>query len=265
VSNEKKVIDLKPTTRAAIVEGTKQFFDAENSKRSQLAHLLGMAWSEKSMRYVRADHAPIMKPDDFYASKGNPQKYAAVREGYIIANDKRFGKTFDGFTLAEISLMTTDDVKEHKLQLADGNKKPQTKAQTAKVERFKDAQESARNKISTGIADLRDTVNVILAKPSRKSESAKSKAPTLPQPDTASGTDSTTRNVVDVEIESGTATEAKGSVVPFAIQHPILIEVVNKLAQFDIGQQAVVAESDTLQALLDGLNRALKANHKTKK
>jgi len=253
VSNEKKVIDLKPTTRAAITDASKRFFDAENSKRIQLAHLLGMKWSAKSDRYVRADHAPIMKPDDFYASKGNPQKYAAVREGYIIANDERFGTQFAGFTLAGISVMTTDDVKEHKVALADGNKKPQTKAQIAKVEQFTKAQASANNKISSGMADLRDTANVILAKPSRKSESAKSKAPTLPQPDTASGTDSTTRNVVDVEIESGTATEAK-SILPPAIRDPRLTRVLNHCAQLDEKGQAEFVEImiDIMESLESG-------------
>jgi len=266
VSNEKKVIDLKPTTFDAIYERTTSYFESDYAKRDHLAYLLGMAWSEKSMRYVRADHSPMIRVEDLAAKTANPQKYEALRLGYINANSNRLGNTaFADLSLREISAMTRDDVKEHKSILADGNKKPQTKAQIARVKRFTDAQASARNKISSGMADMRDTANVILAKPSRKAESAKPKAPTLPQPDTASGTDSTTRNVVDVEIESGTATEAKGSVVPFAIQHPILIEVVNKLAQFDIGQQAVVAESDTLQALLDGLNRALKANHKTKK
>jgi hypothetical protein len=137
--------------------------------------------------------------------------------------------------------MTRDDVKEHKSILADGNKKPQTKAQIARVKRFTDAQASARNKISSGMADMRDTANVILAKPSRKSESAKSKAPTLPQPDTASGTDSTTRNVVDVEIESGTATEAK-SVLPPAIRDPRLLTMLNAVSQYDLEKQARFTE-----------------------
>ena len=264
MSNEKKVIDLKPTTRAAIFGRTVEFFEAEGSRRDALAHLLGKQWSVPSQRYVNA-HAPLIRVEDLSAKTANPQKYEALRAAYIHANDGRFGAAFAGFTLKRIATMTRDDVAEHKLKLADGNKKPQTKTQKAKIKKFTDAQASARNKISTGMADLRDTANVILAKPSRKSESAKSKAPKLPQSNTAGGTDSTNGNVAERKIESGTAPEAKGSAVPFAIQHPVLIEVVNKLAQFDIGQQAVVAESDTLQALLDGLNRALKANHKTKK
>jgi len=266
MSNEKKVIDLKPATRAAIFGRTVEFFEAEGSRRDALAHLLGRKWSVASQRYVQhATHAPLIRVEDLSAKTANPQKYEALRAAYIHANSDRFGAAFAGFTLKHIAAMTRDDVAEHKLQLADGNKKPQTKAQEAKVKKFTDAQASARNKISSGMADLRDTANVILAKPSRKSESAKSKAPKLPQSKTAGGTDSTNGNVAEREIESGTAPEAKGSAVPFAIQHPVLIEVVNKLAQFDIGQQAVVAESDTLQALLDGLNRALKANHKIKK
>ena len=270
MSNEKKVIDLKPTTRAAIFGRTVEFFEATDSRRDVLAHLLGKEWSVTSQRYVKADHAPLIRVEDLTAKTANPQKYEALRAAYIHASSDRFGAAFAGFTLKHIVAMTRDDVAEHKLQLSDGNKKPQTKAQKAKVKKFTKAQASANNKISTGMADLRDTANVILAKPSRKSESKKGELQRLSDKLvrdglTAGGTDSTNGNVAEREIESGTEPEAKGSAVPFAIQHPILIEVVNKLAQFDIGQQAVVAESDTLQALLDGLNRALKANHKTKK
>ena len=242
MSNEKKVvIDLKPTTRAAIFGRTVEFFEAEGSRRDALAHLLGKEWSVTSQRYVKAEHAPLIRVEDLTAKTANPQKYEALRAAYIHASSDRFGAAFAGFTLKHIIAMTRDDVAEHKLQLADGNKKPQTKAQKAKVKKFTDAQASARNKISTGMADLRDTANVILAKPSRKSESAKSKTPTLPQPDTASGTDSTTRNVVDVEIESGTATEAK-SILPPAIRDPRLLTMLNTVAQYDLEKQAQFTE-----------------------
>jgi hypothetical protein len=241
MSNEKKVIDLKPTTRAAIFGRTVEFFEAEGSRRDALAHLLGKQWSVTSQRYVKADHTPLIRVEDLTAKTANPHKYEALRAAYIHANDERFGAAFAGFTLAGISAMTTDDVKEHKLQLADGNKKPQTKAQIAKIEQFTKAQAKANNKISTGMADLRDTANVILAKPSRKSESAKSKTPTLPQPDTASGTDSTTRNVVDVEIESGTATEAK-SILPPSIRDPRLLTILNTVSQYSLEEQARFTE-----------------------
>jgi len=241
VSNEKKVIDLKPTTRAAIFGRTVEFFEATDSRRDVLAHLLGKEWSVASQRYVKADHAPLIRVEDLTAKTANPQKYEALRAAYIHASSDRFGAAFAGFTLKHVVAMTRDDVAEHKLQLADGNKKPQTKAQKAKVEKFTKAQASANNKISSGMADLRDTANVILAKPSRKSESAKSKAPTLPQPDTASGTDSTTRNVVDVEIESGTATEAK-SILPPAIRDPRLLTMLNTVSQYDLEKQARFTE-----------------------
>ena len=241
MSNEKKVIDLKPTTRAAIFGRTVEFFEAEGSRRDALAHLLGKQWSVASQRYVKAEHAPLIRVEDLSAKTANPQKYEALRAAYVHANDKRFGAAFAGFTLKRIATMTRDDVAEHKLQLADGNKKPQTKAQKAKVKKFTDAQISARNKISTGMADLRDTANVILAKPSRKSESAKSKAPKLPQSNTAGGTDSTTGNVAEREIESGTAPEAKG-ILPPLIRDPRLVTMLNTVAQYDLEKQARFTE-----------------------
>jgi len=241
MSNEKKVIDLKPTTRAAIFGRTVEFFEAEGSRRDALAHLLGKQWSVASQRYVKAEHAPLIRVEDLSAKTANPQKYEALRAAYVHANDKRFGAAFAGFTLKRITTMTRDDVAEHKLQLADGNKKPQTKAQKAKVKKFTDAQAKANNKISTGMADLRDTANVILAKPSRKSESAKPKAPKLPQSKTAGGTDSTNGNVAEREIESGTAPEAKG-ILPPLIRDPRLVTMLNTVAQYDLEKQARFTE-----------------------
>ena len=241
MSNEKKVIDLKPTTRAAIFGRTVEFFEAEGSRRDALAHLLGKEWSVTSQRYVKADHTPLIRVEDLTAKTANPQKYEALRAAYIHASSDRFGAAFAGFTLKHIVAMTRDDVAEHKLQLADGNKKPQTKAQKAKVEKFTKAQASANNKISSGMADLRDTANVILAKPSRKSESAKSKAVKLPQSKTAGGTDSTTGNVAERETESGTAPEAKGTLPP-AIRDPRLVTMLNTVAQYDLEKQARFTE-----------------------
>lgn len=239
--SNKKVIDLKPTTRDAIFGRTVEFFEAEGSRRDSLAHLLGKQWSVASRRYVNADHPPLIRVEDLYAKTANPQKYEALRAAYIHANSDRFGAAFAGFTLAHIAAMTRDDVAEHKLQLADGNKKPQTKAQKAKVKKFTDALASARSKISTGMADLRDTANVILAKPSRKSGSTKPKAPKLPQSNTAGGTDSTKGNVAEREIESGTAPEAKG-VLPPSIRDPRLVTMLNTVAQYDLEKQARFTE-----------------------
>ena len=239
--SNKKVIDLKPTTRAAIFGRTVEFFEAEGSRRDALAHLLGKQWSVASQRYVKAEHAPLIRVEDLSAKTANPQKYEALRAAYVHANDKLLGAAFAGFTLKRITTMTRDDVAEHKLQLADGNKKPQTKAQKAKVKKFTDAQAKANNKISTGMADLRDTANVILAKPSRKSESAKPKAPKLPQSKTAGGTDSTNGNVAEREIESGTAPEAKG-ILPPLIRDPRLVTMLNTVAQYDLEKQARFTE-----------------------
>jgi hypothetical protein len=94
----------------------------------------------------------------------------------------------------------------------------------------------------------------------------RTKAGKLAKAKTAAGKDSQTGNVsTDTEIESGPVTEVKTSPVPRSIQHPVLIELINKLAAFDVGQQAVIAETDAVQTLLEGLTNTLKVNHKLKK
>ena len=80
---------------------------------------------------------------------------------------------------------------------------------------------------------------------------------------TAAGKDSQTGNVsTDTHIESGPVTEVKTSPAPRSIQHPTLIELVNKLAAFDVVEQAVIAESKALQGLLAGLTRTLSHRNK---
>ena len=73
--SNKKVIDLKPATFDAIYERTTSYFESDYGKRDQLAYLLGMEWSAKSARYVRASHAPIIRIEDLSAKTANPQKY----------------------------------------------------------------------------------------------------------------------------------------------------------------------------------------------
>ena len=122
MSNQKKVIDIKPATEQSIREGSQEFFDNVLGSRDILANLLGRKWSADSHRYVMDKSAKaVLSADDLKAS-GNPQKYGALVAGDIGAHAARFGVRFAGFTLAEISAMDRDAVKEHKLALADGNK-----------------------------------------------------------------------------------------------------------------------------------------------
>ena len=101
---------------------------------------------------------------------------------------------------------------------------------------------------------------------SGKAKDKRTKEVRITKAKTAAGKDSQTGNVsTDTHIESGPVTEVNISPVPRSIQHPVLIELVNKLAAFDVGQQAVIAETDAVQNLLEGLTNTLKVNHKLRK
>ena len=50
MSNQKKVIDLKPATEQSIREGSQEFFDNVLGSRDVLAKLLGRKWSADSHR-----------------------------------------------------------------------------------------------------------------------------------------------------------------------------------------------------------------------
>ena len=91
----------------------------------------------------------------------------------------------------------------------------------------------------------------------------RTKAGKVAKAKTAAGKDSQTGNVsTDTHIESGPVTEVKTSPAPRSIQHPTLIELVNKLAAFDVAEQAVIAESKSVQGLLAGLTRTLSHRNK---
>ena len=101
---------------------------------------------------------------------------------------------------------------------------------------------------------------------SGKAKDKRTKEVRITKTKTAAGKDSQTGNVsTDTHVESGPVTEVKTSPVPRSIQHPVLIELINKLAAFDVGQQAVIAETDAVQNLLEGLTNTLKVNHKLRK
>ena len=127
----------------------------------------------------------------------------------------------------------------------------------------------ARNEIVRNVSARMGAIGKALARredlASGKAKDKRTKAGKVAKTKTAAGKDSQTGNVsTDTHIESGPVTEVKTSPVPRSIQHPVLIELINKLAAFDVGQQAVIAETDAVQNLLEGLTNTLKVNHKLK-
>lgn len=239
-----------------LIETATNYFSASENARVIAARMVGLKRSADGSRFVKAGK-PTITIADTYEKKGDPEVYAQLRTGFIASRSDGFGRTFAGFTLAEIKSMDRDAVKSHKLKLCAGNKKPVTKAQAAKVEKFKAAQGRANNIISSGMANLRNQLISLLA-PFETKTVAPNKAP---KAQTAKGKDTQTGGVsTDTHIESGPVTEAKTSPVPRSIQHPTLIELVNKLAAFDVGQQGVIAESQAVKALLEGLTHTLNVN-----
>lgn len=239
-----------------LIETATNYFSAEENARVIAARMVGLKRSADGSRFVK-DGKPTVTIADTYATKGSPEVYAQLQSGFIASRSKGFGPQFAGFTLAEIKSMDRDAVKAHKLKLCAGNKKPATKAQAAKVDKFKAAQDRANNIVSTGMANLRGTLTSLLA-PFETNTVAPNKAP---KAKTAKGKDSQTGSVsTDTHIESGPVAEVKTSPAPRSIQHPVLIELVNKLAAFDVGQQAVIAESQAVQTLLEGLTHTMNVN-----
>ena len=221
-----------------ITENSTAYFNAEENARVIAARMLGLKRSADGSRFVKAGKPTITIADTF-EKKGDPEIYAQLQAGFIAARSDGFGKQFAGFTLAEIKSMDRDAVKSHKLKLCAGNKKPVTKAQADKVEKFKAAQSKAHNKVSSGMANLRGTLSSLLA-PFETKTIAPNKTPKAP---TASGKDSQTGNVsTDTEIESGTTTETKVSVLPPQIRDPRLTALLNVVAQMDLPQQAEMYE-----------------------
>ena len=239
-----------------LIETATNYFNASENARVIAARMVGLKRSADGSRFVKAGK-PAITIADTYEKRGDPEVYTQLRTGFIASRSEGFGRTFAGFTLAEIKGMDRDAVKAHKLRLSGGNKKPVTKAQKAAVDKFKAAQDRANNIISTGMANFRNQLVSLLA-PFETKTVAPNKAP---KAETAKGKDSQTGGVsTDTHVESGPVTEVKTSPVPRSIQHPVLIELVNKLAAFDVGQQGVIAESQAVQNLLEGLTHTLNVN-----
>ena len=247
---------------AGIEAQAKAFAKGTISKKDATAALLGLTWSSKTAKYIKAKGAkPMINVTDLSFNKAqyaDNSKFHALERGYVMANYERFGTVgLAGFNMLELYNMDRDAVKAHKLKLSGGNKKPVTKSQQAAVALFIKAQRTASNRISTGMQNLRKEVNDMLGVPTVVKPSK------TPKAQTAKGKDTQTSGVsTDTHIESGPVAEAKTPPAPRSIQHPVLIELVNKLAAFDATEQAVIAESDSVQGLLAGLTRTL--NHRNK-
>ena len=247
---------------AGIEAQSQAFAGSKAAQKDATAALLGLTWSSKTAQYIKAKGAkPMINVTDLSFNKAqyaDNSKFHALERGYVLANYERFGTVgLAGFNMLELYSMDRDAVKAYKLKLCAGNKKPATKAQAAKVALFIKAQATTRNRVSTGMQNLRKEVNDMLGVPTVV------KPTKAPKAQTAKGKDTKTSGVsTDTHIESGPVAEAKTSPAPRSIQHPVLIELVNKLAAFDVAEQAVIAESDSVQGLLAGLTRTLSHRNK---
>ena len=176
------------------------------------------------------------------AKDAEPTKlYLAVRQSVV--ESKSTHAKYDGFTMDEI--LNTVDAAAYKLKLCDGNVgKKRTAAQVKRVKAFSAAKVKAAGDLGKYMGNLRrdlDTAQGIV-KPQKDGKKK-----------TAGGKDSTKGNTADRETESGTTPEAKGSAVPHAIQHPTLVELVNKLAQLSEVQQKALADHAVVQGMLKAL------------
>jgi len=226
------------------IKGIKQqseaFFASANNQTAAVAKMLGLVWSPKTARHVKEGKAMINRGDlSFNKSEhADNTKYDALRRGYVLANNERFGTVgLAGFTTLELFEMSREDVKNHKLALCNGNKKPATKAQAKALAAFIKAQRTTANRISTGMANLRNKIDEMLGTPKVVKANKAPKQPTAKGKDTQTGSVST-----DTEIESGTETEAKDSVLPPAIRDPRLVNMLNIVAQYDLSGQARFVE-----------------------
>lgn len=247
---------------AGIEEQSQAFASGAISQKDACANLLGLVWSPKTAQYIKAKGArPMINTGDLSFNKAqyaDNTKFHALQRGYVLANTERFGTVgLAGFNTLELFGMDRDAVKAHKLKLCAGNKKPVNAAQKKALAAFIKAQRTTDNRISTGMANLRGSVNSMLGVPKVEKPSKAPKAQTAKGKDTQTGSVST-----DTHVESGPVTEVKTSPAPRSIQHPTLIELVNKLAAFDVAEQAVIAESKSVQGLLAGLTRTLSHRNK---
>ena len=224
---------------AGIEEQSKAFFTAGNNQVAAVATMLGLVWSPKTARHIKEGKAMINRGDlSFNKSEhADNTKFHALQRGYVNANTEKFGTVgLAGFTTLELFEMTREDVKNHKLALCNGNKKPATKSQAKAFAAFQTAQRTTANRISSGMANLRNKIDEMLGTPKVE------KPNKAPKAQTAKGKSTQTGNVsTDTEIESGTATESDSALPPM-IRDPRLTALLNVVAQMDLPQQAEMYE-----------------------
>jgi hypothetical protein len=167
--------------------------------------------------------------------------YLAVRKS--VAQNKSKHAKYAGFTMVQI--IDEVDAAAYKLKLCDGNVgKKRTAAQVKRVAAFSNAKIKASRDLGRDMSNLRRDLNT-------------AQGVVTPQKDgkqkTAAGKSSSTGNAAGREVESGTTPEAKGSAVPHAIQHPTLVELVNKLAQLSEVQQKTLADHVVVKGMLKAL------------
>jgi hypothetical protein len=216
------------------------FFAAGNDQAAAVATMLGLVWSPKTARHIKEGKAMINRGDlSFNKSEyADNTKYDALRRGYVLANNERFGTVgLAGFTTLELFEMSREDVKNHKLALCNGNKKPATKAQEKALGAFINAQRTTANRISTGMANLRNKIDEMLGTPKVKKPNKAPKQPTAKGKDTQTGSVSP-----NTEVESGSEAEVKSTLPPTLVD-PDLIRLVNAFAQCPPEQQAWIAKS----------------------
>tara|TARA_X000001388_G_scaffold75273_1_gene69697 strand:- start:678 stop:1427 length:750 start_codon:yes stop_codon:yes gene_type:complete len=225
---------------AGIEEQSKAFFTAGNNQVTAVATMLGLVWSPKTARHIKEGKAMINRGDlSFNKSEhADNTKFHALQRGYVNANTEKFGTVgLAGFTTLELFEMTREDVKNHKLALCNGNKKPATKSQAKAFAAFQTAQRTTANRISSGMANLRNKIDEMLGTPKVEKPNKTPKQPTAKGKDTQTGSVSP-----NTEVESGSEAEVKSTLPPTLVD-PDLIRLVNAFAQCPPEQQAWIAKS----------------------
>jgi len=229
---------------ANIATRVTSYVQGMDSALGSIKWLSGYRENERTGEWVLPKNAtPRLRAMDCVGpAKGDKPKalYLAVRKS--VAEAKSTHAKYDGFTMVQI--IDEVDAAAYKLKLCDGNTgKKRTPAQVKRVTAFSNAKIAAGRDLGKYMGNLRRDLNTAQGTHPVKVEKQK----------TASGTDSSTGNVADHETESGTAPEAKGSAVPHAIQHPTLIELVNRLAQLSEVQQKTLADHVVVKGMLKAL------------
>ncbi len=100
---------------AGIETQSETFFASANNQTAAVAKMLGLVWSPKTARHIKEGKAMINRGDlSFNKSEyADNTKYDALRRGYVLANNERFGTVgLAGFTTLELFEMTRRAVRD---------------------------------------------------------------------------------------------------------------------------------------------------------